>query len=61
MPTDGRCFMDSRSKDCGNGGLLAACFARFVGIHGSLMEIPEVVSVRKPLTRQRTLTLENDG
>ena len=26
----------------------------------SLMEIPEVVSVRKPLTRQRTLTLEND-
>ena len=26
----------------------------------SLMEIPEVVSVRKPLSRQRTLTLEND-
>ena len=59
--------MDSRSKDCGNGGLLAACFARFVQVCASLREIPEVVSVRKPPLKKkkrgdkRTLTLENDG
>ena len=32
----------------------------FGEVRASLREIPEVVSVRKPLTRQRTLTLEND-
>ena len=43
----------SRSQESGSGGLLAACFARFVQARANLREIPEDVSVRKPPLKKK--------